>query len=293
MNQLTFQKLAVGCFLIYCALLPGSTFVVALDQVPAWGSFIGGALLLIQGLAVIFWLFSSYGWRGASAGASAFLLAWSVEHSGETTGFPFGSYRYTDMLQPQLLGVVPIPITCAWIMVAIGAWQLAQGLIRPTSDVSVGSRYWPLPVRVWLRLILTATLVVGLDLQIETIATQVNPYWVWYDSGPYYGVPTANFIAWWFVGLVMAIAVHAILNTQRPRPLRYTSPILGQLFRYIPASLYVLSSLMFTIVNFARGFPIAGFVGFGLLGLLAARMLSGWSLAFGQPIAPANHQTSD
>jgi putative membrane protein len=293
MNQLTFQKLAVGCFLLYCALLPGSTLIVALNQVPVWGSSIGGTLLLLQGFAVICWLVSCYGRRGASAGAAAFLLAWSVEHIGETTGIPFGSYHYTDILQPQLLGIVPIPITCAWIMVAIGAWQLAQRLVKPASTTTTRSQYWPFRLQIWLRLIIAATLVVGLDLQIETVATQINPYWVWYDGGPYYGVPTANFVAWWLVGLAMALVLQAMLVGQRPRPLRDTSPLLSQLFTHIPALLYVLSSLMFTVVNFARGFPLAGVFGFGMLSFLAARTLNDWSVAFDPPIVPANHQTSD
>lgn len=293
MQQATFQKIAVGCFLLYCALFPGSTLTVAMNQVPTWGSWMGGALLMLQGITVLCWLISSYGRRGLSAGAAALLLAWSVEHIGETTGWPFGSYRYTELLQPQLFGVVPIPITCAWIMVAIGAWQLAQARTSRASHYRGYYRYTILARHPVVRLLVAATLVVILDLQIETVATRITPYWIWYDGGPYYGVPTINFVAWWVVGLAMALILYGLLNRHQPIALRHPSPLFGQVFKHIPALLYVLSSLMFTVVNMAHGFTWAGVVGFALLALLAVRALSGWNLAFDQPGVPATHQTSD
>jgi uncharacterized membrane protein len=96
--------LSLVCFFAYCAVFPGSTITVALDAVPAWGLWMGAAMLIVQGLAVIFWALGMYGARGALAVGLATVLAWAVEHIGETTGLPFGRYQYTDMLQPQILG---------------------------------------------------------------------------------------------------------------------------------------------------------------------------------------------
>src|SRR6266540_4068281 len=59
--------------------------------------------------------------------------------------------------------------------------------------------------------VVAATLVLLLDLQIETVATKINRYWIWQDGGPYYGVPTANFVAWWLIGLAMALVVATVL----------------------------------------------------------------------------------
>ena len=59
---------------------------------------------------------------------------------------------------------------------------------------------------------MAATLVLLLDLQIETVATKINQYWIWLDGGPYYGVPTANFVAWWLTGLAMALVVAMVLG---------------------------------------------------------------------------------
>ena len=126
MIRKTSQQLALILFCIYLAVLPGSTIVVALDRVPRWGAWMGGALLLIQGAAALCWLLGRHGARGGLAALLVFLLAWAVEHAGVTTGMPFGRYHYTGALQPQLFGAVPLAIPCAWLMVAAGAWQLSS-----------------------------------------------------------------------------------------------------------------------------------------------------------------------
>ena len=261
--QLIFQRLALALFLVYLALFPGSTITVMLDQVPAWGTWMGGALLLLQGASVLCWLLGVHGWRGALAAGLVFTLGWGVEQLGVATGFPFGRYRYTDMLGPLLIGDVPLAIPCAWLMVALGAYQL-----RLWSG-DRGSRAW-LQQMLW-----TATLVLLLDLQIETVATGVNSYWIWQDSGPYYGVPTANFIAWWLVGLAMAVALTAVLgNSRRPttddrRPTtdsrRHNTHYALRITQRIPSALYLFNTLMFTAINLARGYPLAGLIGVAVL----------------------------
>src|SRR5215213_10009765 len=112
-----FRTLALVLFLTYLAVFPSSTLTVALNRVPAWGEWLGGGLLLMQGTAVLCWLVGTYGRRGAVTALLVFVLAWGVEHIGVTFGFPFGRYSYTAQLQPQLFSAVPLPIACAWLMV--------------------------------------------------------------------------------------------------------------------------------------------------------------------------------
>lgn len=256
MLRIISRRLGLALFLAYLAVFPGSTLTVALDRVPAWGQWMGGALLLAQGASVALWLAGSYGRRGALAAALVALLGWGVEHLGVTSGLPFGSYRYTDALQPQLLGVVPLAIPAAWLMAALGAWQLARR--QAAADG-------------WRAVAGAATLVLLLDLQIETVATKINAYWVWEARGPYYGVPTINFVAWWLVGAAMALVVARALPTQ-PDPRAEGQPSTGatatlirRAWPHIPALLYLLSTLMFTVVNLARGYPLAGLVGLATL----------------------------
>src|SRR5262249_10858888 len=108
--QVVFQRVALTLFGSYLIIFPGATIVVALKRVPAWGIWVGAALLLIQGATVICWLIGEYKLRGALTVLVTLLFAWGIEYIGETTGIPFGRYTYTELLQPQLFGVVPLPI---------------------------------------------------------------------------------------------------------------------------------------------------------------------------------------
>ena len=281
MMRHTFQRLALILFCIYLAVLPGSTIVVALDRVPGWGAWMGGALLLLQSAAALCWLLGRHGRRGGLAALLVFLLAWAVEHAGVTSGMPFGRYYYTGALQPQLFGTVPLAIPCAWLMVAAGAWQLATTDDRPpTTD----DRLLPTVVSGRWSVVVVATLVLLLDLQIETVATKINHYWIWRDGGPYYGVPTANFVAWWLTGLAMALVAATVLSESRDRETgslgdreteSYAARLASHVARCLPAYLYLLSTLMFAIVNLAHGYTVAGLVGVIVLLVvaLAARPL--------------------
>lgn len=215
-------------------------------------------MLIVQGLAVIFWGLGMYGARGGLAVALAAVLAWAVEHIGETTGWPFGRYQYTEMLQPQILGIVPVPITLAWLMAGFGSWQLAR--------LALGGRGGRIGLAA-----LTGALIVVLDLQIETVATFINSYWTWIDTGPYYQVPPQNFAGWWGVGFFMALIVSFLLPTdagiepvevqsQKKMPSIWARMLLFVWYR-APALLYLLSSIFFTAANLARGYPLAGLVG--------------------------------
>jgi putative membrane protein len=312
--RLYLRCVALALFLLYLAVFPGSTITVARDQVPTWGEWMGGGLLLLQGAIVLCWLLGSYGRRGALAAVLIFLLAWGVEHLGVTSGFPFGRYTYTAQLQPQLLGAVPLAIPCAWLMVAVGAWQIADcrlqivdlfllgyrsqvaGSRSQVADLQpvtlsschrvIVSSCHHVPQHATRKMFLAATLVLLLDLQIEPVATAINRYWVWLDGGAYYGVPAANFVAWWAVGLVMAVTVKWVLgwadqrpttNDQRPtvsilsaQQLRFY--VLRFTFYVIPAALYLLNTLMFAAINLARGYFVAGVVGVVVLVAFALAM---------------------
>lgn len=275
MIQHFFRRLALGLFCIYLALLPGSTITIMIDRVPVWGASMGGALLLLQGALLLCWLVGNYGRRGAIVALLVFLAAWLVEHIGVTTGAPFGRYRYTGTLQPQLLGVVPLAIPCAWLAVALGAWQLALRRRRPS-----------LPA-----LLVTATLIVLLDLQIETVAAVINRYWVWIDGGSYYGVPLSNFAAWWCVGALIALMVARGLRA--PLEPLGDARLWGTAARVqtaLPSYLYLSSVLMFTAINLARGYAIAGAIG---LALLLALTLSARSERRAPAAARATHQIAD
>jgi hypothetical protein len=72
--------------------------------------------VLMQGIAVLAILASAWGWRKTiTSFAIVGVLSYFAEFIGSKTGFPFGAYHYTDVLQPQL-GGVPLLIPLAWMM---------------------------------------------------------------------------------------------------------------------------------------------------------------------------------
>src|SRR5215213_11924012 len=116
--------------------------------------------------------------------------------------------------------MVPLAIPCAWLMVAAGAWQIATAddrrKIWTRTNADERGRWVEICnlQSTICNLQSAATLVLLLDLQIETVATRINHYWNWLDGGAYYGIPTANFVAWWLVGLAMALVMTTVLGRQ-------------------------------------------------------------------------------
>lgn len=96
-----------------------------------------------------------------------------AEIVGLHTGWIFGHYAYTEVLQPQIAGV-PLPIILAW-----GALVgLASGIEGAFS-------------KVW-RAMLVAGWMVGIDLLLEVFAVELRGYWTWQGSS----VPLQNYLAW-------------------------------------------------------------------------------------------------
>lgn len=255
----------VGFLGIYLFIYPGALVLVALDQVPVWGTWIGGALLILLGLLTGLWLVANYGWRGGLGAGLIFIISWFVEHLGATTGFPFGTYSYTDVLQPKL-GVVPLAIPFAWILVVTSAVGVTERLLEK------GRRAVAARGRVSLTKVLTAaSFALLLDVTIEPFAVHINNYWVWQYAGGYYGIPMSNFVAWWVTSLLLAWILLALIE-----PVRYARRGGGEaaerqalVFSWLPQTLYVLNLVMFVVVNLSHGQVAAAAIGGLILAYLA------------------------
>lgn len=255
----TLPRLAVialfGCYLF---LYPGSIVLVALDRVPVWGTWMGGALLILLGALAGLWLTVNFGRWGARAALWVLFLSWLIEHVGATTGFPFGAYSYTDVLQPQIFGVVPLAIPFAWLLIVTAAMGTAELLLErdgraANADLRVS------PGKVFT----AAAFALLLDVTIEPFAVHVNNYWVWSDSAgaAYYGIPASNFVAWWVTSLLLSwvvlhhrrSAARAALTAHAPRPRPF--------WPWLPLTLYLTNLTMFVVVNLARGQEAAAAIG--------------------------------
>ncbi|MDP9310583.1 MAG: carotenoid biosynthesis protein [Chloroflexota bacterium] len=237
------RRLIVLLVAVYLFIYVWSVPMLMLSLVPTWGTWMGGFLLILQGTLLALWLAVNAGRRGVVAALLIAVLSFGIEYIGVTTGWPFGRYTYTDVLGIKVGGAVPLPIPFAWLLVVPAAVGAAGALL-------------PGHVSRWWIVLLAPILALGLDLLLEPVAAYVVGYWQWIEGGPYYGVPTANFIAWG----ATALALTALMLLLAGRQLR-AAPFLPAL----PALLYVLSLLQFTLVDLAHGYPLAALIGGSIL----------------------------
>lgn len=111
-----------------------------------------------------------------------------IESFGTHTGLMFGDYTYTSDFGPLVFGV-PITMGPAWLSV-IGA-SLAF------------SKLFELRFRT---VILVPLFTVWLDLAIDPVAA-INQYWIWHETGIYYGIPNRNFLGWYLTSLLFSLFI--------------------------------------------------------------------------------------
>lgn len=260
MNRVTLRcgSVLFGLLGLYLFVYPWGTLLICLDRVPSWGIWMGGMLLILQGLMMGIWLTANYRWRGTIAACLILLVGWFVEHIGVKTGFPFGSYAYTGVLWPEIADAVPLAIPFAWLLVipaAIGITDRLMGLGTGFPHTSLSRAVMLAPV--------AASFATLLDVTIEPVAVHVNNYWVWHSESGYYGVPLSNFVAWWVTSLLL---VSIVLGLRRfafeDHPQLLAMPFMG----WLPLLLYLLNLVMFVLVNLAHWQVGAAAIGILILG---------------------------
>ncbi len=137
--------------------------------------------------------------RGLPTGVGVLVLVGAVavafESVGLASGFPYGSYTYSDTLGPTLLGV-PFLVPLAWLMMAWPCWLLAGRLARPVR------RERQRPARIaW-----AAALFAGWDVVLDPQMVDAG-YWTWEHPEPGLPgidtVPLTNLAGWLLAGLVL------------------------------------------------------------------------------------------
>jgi len=165
--------------------------------------------------------------------SAAVILAGStaVEWIGAQTGAPFGPYRYTDSFGPRILGVLPIAIPLAWLVILLGARLLVLE-IQPTVT-RIALSFW------------VAGIALLTDLNLEFIAWKVRGYWQWYpgEANPPGWPPWQNFFSWF----VLALVLHALTPWRDDRPVvahrvaraALVVPIMNVLFLLVHVSRWI------------------------------------------------------
>ncbi len=254
---------------VYAFVWPFGLGLLSLGWMPPGAGWVGGVLLLAQGLALIAWLALQVGTgRALAVGAGVALAAWALEAVGVTTGLPFGSYQYTAALG-LWLGPVPAAIPFAWVASVGSAFFLARFWIGDfgfwRNDPSAVRRNPPIAI------ILGAGLATALDGVLETVATRVQGYWTWLTpvGAPgtlYAGVPVANFLTWFVAAALLGVGIRALTAGHM---------VTKGSYRWVPALIYTTNVLMFGVVNAAHGFSSPALLAAGLLLILGAAWAAG------------------
>jgi uncharacterized membrane protein len=134
--------------------------------------------------------------------AIATLGGFAVEAVGVATGFPFGTYDYSGLLGPRLLGV-PLIIPLAWTWMAWPAWLAATRLARSRAG----------------RIALAAVGLAAWDLFLDPQMV-AEGYWTWRDPTPALpgvaGIPIGNYLGWLGFAVLLMAALSLLPGADRP-----------------------------------------------------------------------------
>lgn len=136
------------------------------------------------------------GWRWVPAFLALYSLSFLSEFAGTSYGIPFGGYAYGPLLGPTWFDRVPIVIPLSWFAMALPSYALAAPIGLARGRVA--------------HVALASGLLVAWDLALDPAMSALTPYWIWSESGPYYGMPWLNLLGWYLTALVLMGALAAL-----------------------------------------------------------------------------------
>ncbi len=126
-----------------------------------------------------------------------------VEVIGVRTGRPFGRYRYTEALRPQV-AAVPVIVPIAWAAMAVPARETAHAALGDRSSRAT-------------RVVVGAAALTAWDLFLDPQMVGEG-YWRWLTAGRYRGIPLTNYAGWFATGLVVMALLEVTLPPLEPAP---------------------------------------------------------------------------
>lgn len=205
--------------------------------------------------------------------------AFVCEFSSTRIHVPFGAYFYTGSTVGQELYISNIPFmdSLSFTFLLYASYCLALLLLFPRKP-SGESRGFALPS--WAVVFLTALLFMLSDIVIDPVALRGERWFLgkiygYPEHGLYFGVPIANFIGWFVVGLVSMTGFRVVeqrLDSRARSPIRGGDLLLG-------CGLYYVVLAFNLSIAFWIGEPVLGIVGILLhlpLMVLVLFRLRGW-----------------
>lgn len=193
---LVFTLMAVGGywnFALHPERLPGNPSALRFYSISF--TFFAQIHILVSALALGVVLVGRLRARWIPALLAVYGLAFFSEHMGTGYGIPFGGYGYTALLGTKVGGRVPALIPLSWFLMSVPAWVVARRAF---------------PGSAWRRIAVAALALVAWDLALDPAMSFLTPYWVWEDTGPYYGMPWINLLGWFVTGAAIMAVLEAL-----------------------------------------------------------------------------------
>ncbi|MCL4504987.1 MAG: carotenoid biosynthesis protein [Chloroflexi bacterium] len=200
--------------------------------------------------------------RGTLMALSAFLITLGAELLGAASGLPFGRYHYTDQLGPKVLGLVPLVVPAAWLMMLYPAYETAA-LLAPLRLRGAG--------RALARMLIAAAAMTAWDISLDPRMVREGN-WVWQNGGGWFGVPLSNYAGW----LLTAGLIAALWGWIERREDQSSETRTGE-WAALPVYIYAIIWLAESLANVMLwDSPLIGaavFIGMGLFSLPALLLL--------------------
>jgi uncharacterized membrane protein len=137
-----------------------------------------------------------YGWRGMLMFAAICLAVGNViENVGVATGFPYGRYRFLELMGPKI-GNVPVLLGLAYVGMAYVSWMLAKQILKADVAGRSSRSIFVLPL-------LASLIMTTWDLAQDPVWSTILHGWIWYNGGAWFGVPLSNYFGWYATLLIV------------------------------------------------------------------------------------------
>ena len=173
----------------------------------------------------------------------------------EFVGLQSGLYEFTELMGPKI-DKAPLAIGLSWMAVFYMGWFMANLVC----DGAPSPRKNSIP-RVIAKSAIAAFIVSATDLAADPVSVEAG-LWIWYDSGPFYGVPYSNYIGWIIVGTVI-LSIIGIVNRKDIDCAIDTAPTAAKIWTIAPLVAFGLLGVSYIIGNYAGTMGVIEFYAMG------------------------------